>query len=275
MNISVINYQSHCGKIKATELALWLLSRGISSITTDEIAALLAIPKEHVSQRLAPLKKRGEIVPLARGLWAPIPPEYITWGAPPALDIIDALMSYLNADYYVGWLSASELHGASHHAPQVFQVATSRAIREKKIGRSMLRFYNRDHIRLVEIVRKESRNGAVPVSSRETTMLDVASDIELVGGIDNAANLIIELCEALNPDLSTINTLSKHYPASAVRRLGYLMERFTDVSGLDQLKASSNICSASASLLDPQSANVGTVDKRWTLIINREVSPDL
>ena len=105
-------------------------------------------------------------------------------------------------------------------------------------------------------------------------MLDVASDIEYVGGIDNAANLIIKLCEALEPDLCAINALSKHYPVSAVRRLGYLMERFTDVPGLEQLKSSSEIRNTTTSLLDPQSANIGTVDKRWSLKINREVSPD-
>ena len=275
MNISRINHLSHIDKIKATKLALWLLSQGISSITTDEIAALLAIPKNQVSQRLIPLKKRGEMVLLANGLWAPVPPEYSTWGAPPAIEIIDALMSYLNTDYYVGWLSASELYGVSHHAPQVFQVAASRAIRTKKIGRSVLRFYHRNHILQAAIVRLESRNGTVPVSSRETTMLDVASDIEYVGGIDNAANLIIELCETSKPDLSAINALSKHYPASAVRRLGYLMECFTDVSGLEQLKSNSDIRCATASLLDPQSANVGTIDKRWRLKINREVCPDI
>ena len=275
MSASKISYQSYDKRIKATELVLWLLSRVISSITTDEIAALLAIPKNQVPQRLIPLKKRGEIVSLANGLWMPVPPEYITWGAPPAIDVIDPLMKFLGADYYVGWLSASELHGASHHAPQVFQVATSRAIRTKKIGRSVLRFYHRSNILLAEIVKIESRNGVVPISSRETTMLDVTSDIEYVGGIDNAANLVIELCEASYPDISALNTLSKHYPASAIRRLGYIMERFTDVSGLEQLKLGSDERSTSTSLLDPQSANIGTLDKRWKLKINREVSPDI
>ena len=275
MNIAETNHNTQSKRIKATELALWLLSRGISSITTDEIAALLAVPKNQVPQRLMPLKKRGEIVSLARGLWVPVPPEFITWGAPQAFDIIDALMSYLNVDYYVGWLSASVLYGASHHAPQVFQVATSRAIRTKKIGRSVIHFYSRDHIHMVEIVKKESRNGVVLVSSRETTMLDIASDIEYVGGIDNVANLIIELCEASEPDIDVINTLSKHYPVSAVRRLGFLMERFTDVQGLEQLKSNSDMRNTTASLLDPQSVNIGIVDKRWSLKINREVSPDL
>jgi predicted transcriptional regulator of viral defense system len=275
MNSVKQNHQKHNERIKATELATWLLSRGVSSATTDDIAALLTIPKNQVPQRLAPLKKRGELVALANGLWAPVPPEYLTWGAPPAVDIIDALMNYLSLDYYVGWLSAAALHGASHHAPQVFQVAVSRAVRAKTIGRSKLQFYQRNRLHLVALTKTESKNGAVLISNKETTMLDIASDIGYVGGISNAANLIIEMCEAGVPDLYAITALSSHYPTSAIRRLGYLMERFADVPGWEQLKVISDQRSATVSLLDPLSANLGVIDRNWMLKINQEVDPDV
>jgi predicted transcriptional regulator of viral defense system len=121
----------------------------------------------------------------------------------------------------------------------------------------------------------ETRSGFVPVSSRETTMLDIASDIGYVGGIDNAANLLIALCEDCSPDFCVIDKLSEHYTASAVRRLGYLMSRFTDVEGTEYLTAISDRRNVAVSLLDPQSANSGGVDKRWRLRINREVDPDV
>ena len=190
MNNAVPQNNTHVERVRAPELSLWLLSRGISSVTTDEIAKLLAIPSNQVPQRLASPKRRGEMVLLANGLWVPVPPEHIAWGAPPAMDIIDALMRHMNAEYYVGWLSAAALHGASHHAPQTFQVAVSHAVRARMIGRSSLRFYHRGHVSLVGRVNTEARSGTVAASGRETTMLDIASDIALVGGIDNAANLV-------------------------------------------------------------------------------------
>ena len=275
MNNSLVDYQAHTGRVKASELANWLLSRGVSSVTTSDIAALLNVPKNHVPQRLAPLKKRNEIVLLANGLWAPVPPEYLTWGAPPAIDIIDALACHLRVSYYIGWLSAAELHGVSHHAPQVFQVAVSRALRAKSIGRSKIQFYHRDHLHLAALVMVESKNGDVPISSRESTLLDITSDVGYVGGIDNAANLIIELCETSTPDINAICTLSEHYPASTIRRLGFIMERFTDISELELLKAISNRRNSGVSLLDPQSDYTGSVDKTWRLKINREVNPDI
>jgi len=262
-------------QIKASNLAVWLLSQGISSITTDEIATLLCIPKNQVPQRLASQQKKGTIILLAKGLWAPVPPEYLTWGAPPAIDIIEPIMRHSSTDYYVGWLSAAALYGASHNAPQVFQVAVSRAHRAKIIGRSRFQFYHREHITNVAIKKFESKNGIIPVSSRETTILDIANDIGIVGGIDNVANLIIELCE-ITPDLKVLSNIEKYYPTSAIRRLGFIIEQFATMPEL--VKLLKTVCEerdTSISLLDPLTKNTGYISKTWGLKINREVNPDV
>jgi len=275
MNNMIAAQLNNPERVKASESVNWLLSHGISSITTDELAALLGIPKNHVPQRMAALKQRREIVSPAQGLWVPVPPEYTTWGAPPAIDIIDTLMRHLKTDYYIGWLSAADLHGASHHAPQVFQVATSRAIRARTAGRSRFQFFHRAHIRQVSLIQAETKSGIVPVSSRETTLLDVANDVGIIGGIDNAANLIIELCESAEPDMITLVALSAYYPVAAVRRLGFLIENFTEMSELDGLKNACVKRNAAPSSLDPQAGPNGTVDKGWNIKVNREVSPDV
>jgi predicted transcriptional regulator of viral defense system len=275
MNIYVGSQRNNTNRVKASESVNWLLAHGISSITTHDLASLLGVPKNHVPQRMAALKQRGEIISPAQGLWMPVPPEFMTWGAPPAIDVIDALMRHLNVDYYIGWLSAAELLGASHHAPQVFQVATSRAIRARTAGRSRFQFYHREHISQVSLIHTETKSGMVPVSSRETTLLDIANDIGIVGGIDNAANLVIELCEVSEPDVEVIAALAVHYPVTAARRLGYLMENFTEFSGLAPLKKASARRNTTSSLLDPQLEPGGTINTEWYIKINRQVSPDV
>jgi predicted transcriptional regulator of viral defense system len=275
MNIMFVDQLNNAGSIKASESVNWLLARGISSITTDELAALLGIPKNHVPQRMVALKRRREIVSPAQGLWVPVPPEYMTWGAPPAIDVIDSLMRHLKTDYYIGWLSAAELHGASHHAPQVFQVATSRSVRARTVGRSRFQFFLREHIKQVSVIQTETKSGMVPVSSMETTLLDVTKDVGNVGGIDNAANLVIELCEASAPDMDAIVTLSLYYPVTAARRLGFLLENFTEISGLHKLKDACAKRNITSSLLDPHAEPIGVVDAGWNIKINREVSPDV
>jgi predicted transcriptional regulator of viral defense system len=176
--------------------------------------------------------------------------------------------------FHVGWLSAAELLGASHHAPQVFQVAVSRPVRNRLAGRASFRFYHRSNIKKLNTILIESRNGMVPVSSRETSLLDIANDVLIAGGIDNAANLIIELCEASLPSILLLVELSQYYPAAGVRRLGWLLESFTETKDLDDLRETLYEREAAASLLDPSSAEAGVLDMTWNLKINRKVDPD-
>jgi len=275
MNISTAAQYFNTESLKASDIPKWLLARGISSVSTDDLADLLGIPKNHVPQRMASLRRKNEIISPAHGLWIPIPPEYMTWGAPPAIDIIDILMRHLNVEYYIGWLSAAAIHGASHHAPQVFQAAVSRSIRQKNIGRSKLQFFYREHIKKISLIKIDSKNGTVPVSSRESTLLDIANDIKIVGGINNAANLVIELCEAEKPDIAAVIKVADQYPVTAVRRLGFLMETFTSIPGLSKLEKHCERRKTAISILDPQAQSTGTINTKWNIKINREVSPDV
>jgi predicted transcriptional regulator of viral defense system len=127
----------------------------------------------------------------------------------------------------------------------------------------------------VHLTQVETRNGMVPVSSKETTLLDLANDLNIVGGIDNAANLVIELCETSDICVEALVELSANYPVTAVRRLGFLMESYTDVTGLEYLKAACIRRNNSLSLLDPQGGHGGKVNTEWRIRINREVFPDV
>ena len=275
MNMALFEQEKKSVPIKASDSASWLLSHGISSISTVGLAELLGIPKNQIPSRMAALKRRHAIISPAHGLWIPVPPEYMTWGAPPAIDMIDALMRHMGVDYYIGWLSAAQLHGASHHAPQVFQVATSRMVRNRVSGRTRFQFYHRARIGHIHLAKVEARSCMVPVSSKETTLLDVANDIEIAGGIDNAANIIIELCEEAEPDIAKIIDLSAHYPVTALRRLGYLLDEYSDISGLDTLRDACSKHNEAPSILDPQAEKNGAINRDWNIRINREVSLDI
>jgi len=275
MDIDTLLNENQGNRVRATALTTWLLSRGISSVTTDEVAKVLGVPASHVSARLAPLRERGEIVSPANGLWIPVSPEYATWGSPPAIEIIDSLMSHFKADYYVGWLSAAALHGAAHHAPQIFQVAVSSAIRERRVGRSRICFYRRSHVASVQTDQHMTRSGTAVISSRETTLLDLANDPVLSGGLDNVANILIEFSENLPLDIGLLHDAATIFPAAAIRRLGWLIEHFvdgTDASPLNDILAART---SAPSFLSPSSRERGLLDRRWNLYINAEVEPDL
>jgi len=262
-------------RIPAPQLSSWLLSQGQASATTEELAQLLQVPSDQVRQRLAPLRKRGEIVSPARGLWIPVSPEYRTWGAPPALEFIDALMKYRGASYYVGWLSAAALLGASHHSPQVFQVATSSLSDSIQAGRSAIQFYIRKNVDALPVVQVQAKSGAVPASSVATTLLDIATDIKIAGGLDNVANVVIELACTIDGLISEIMEIAPLYSAAAVRRLGYLLDTYTETAELDDLARLVATQPDDPSLLDYSRPRAGKIDSSWMLDINTEIEPDV
>ncbi|TAM91034.1 MAG: hypothetical protein EPN43_04880 [Jatrophihabitans sp.] len=257
--------------VRAPALADWLLAHGISSLTTHEVAGYLAVPDDQVRRRVQAPRQRGQWVSPAHGLWIPVPPEYRTWGAPPGIEIIDILMHHLEAGYYVGWLSAAELHGAAHQAPQVLQVATSRQVRARQVGRSHFEFQIRDRLQGLPTIAWPTRSGSARVATAELTMLDVASDIQLAGGVDNVATVLIELAENERFDVAGLTELSARFPVAPVRRVGWVLENLAGLDTMDRLHESVASRTATPSILDPLGSRTGAVDRRWKLRVNRDV----
>lgn len=244
-------------------------------MTTEEIAALLGIPASQVRVRLASQRRAGAIASPARGLWVPVPPERSAWGAPEPGAYIDDMMAHLGCEYYVGWLSAASLHGASHQAAQEFQVATSKAVPDRLVGRSSLRFLARSRIDAVPVARMALAGSLARVSTAGATMLDVAEDIAVAGGLDNAATVIAELSWEDGEFLPDALAAAPAHSAAAVRRLGWILENVAGADGLDGLAGIAAERGGSPSYLSPASPKAGALDPRWNIILNKEVDPDL
>lgn len=254
--------------VRAPDLADWVLARGQRAFTNRDIAQLLDVPPDQVRRRLAAPRSRGEWVSPSRGLWIAVPSEYRLWGAPPAIDLIDSLMRHLDVDYYVGWLSAAALYGASHQAAQVFQVATSSPVRDRQVGRSALRFYRRTHVGHVQTRQHTVATGYVPVSTVATTMLDIAADVMNAGGISNAATVIVELAEHNDFDVADVVALAPSYPAAATRRIGWVLTRFGDRNDLEPLRQYAREATETPSRLNPVLQASGPVDDSWLIYVN-------
>lgn len=203
----------------------------------------------------------------------PVPPEFRTWGAPPGMEIIDMMMRHLRVGYYVGWLSAAALHGASHQAPQVFQVAVDRQVRDRSVGRTRFSFAQRN-VEAVPTISHPTREGTAQVSTIAATMLDIADDLHRAAGLDNAATVIVELSEDPTFDPADLIGLSTTFPAAATRRVGWILSRFTDRDDLAPLRDVAPGLAVSPSHLDPHSTVRGSMDDDWMLMINRDMEPD-
>jgi len=272
---AMIRDRSINGAVRATDVVSWLLSNGITTATTNELSVLLGVPENQVRQRLAPLLKRGEMVSPARGFWVPVPYEYRQWGAPEAIYYIDKMMRYLHVDYYVGWMTAAAIHGAGHHASHVFQVATSRFVADRKIGRSDFRFFQRGNVGALPILRHQTKTGAVNVSTRAATMLSIVSDLKLASGLDNAANIVIELSDTEESFVGEVAACAGLFPISALRRLGWILENYTHTQDLGQLAVISRDSDVVLSKLSMYKAYSNRIDEVWSLDINERIEPDV
>ncbi len=263
------------GTVSASKLPDWLLAHGLGAVNTEEAAHLMGVPPHYVRQKLAAQRKRGAVISPARGLWVPVAAERRLWGAPEPMAYLDAMMEHLGAGYCVGWLSAAALHGASHHAAQVFQVATNKPVANRIVGRAQLQFFTREKLHRLSKKRKTVLAGSASVATIDTTMLMVADDIALAGGLDNAANVVIELAEADAFRIEDVVHSASCFSVTAARRLGWLLEEFTNCDGLDDLAAYCAQRDSSISMLFPGAERRGPISKRWQLMINRKVDPDL
>jgi predicted transcriptional regulator of viral defense system len=269
--------QSYTENLKASDLNRYLLGSGISVVDTQDLSLLLGIPKDHVRQRMAGLVSRGEFAVLGRGVWCAVGSEYQRyWKADPPQAYIDEWMRKVSCDYCVGWLSAADLYGASHQKPQVFQVATSRTMADRQVGRSQLEFHARRYLDGATVRVEDSPLGSYRVATPETTVLMCAADPDLAGGIDNCSNVVLEMFE-FREDIQSdrLLNLANRFPLLAVKRIGWILDRFLSEKNTSELAEYVETHSKSLSFLSPVDARRGEVSTRWQLVINREIEPDV
>ncbi len=261
-------------QVRAPELAAWALSRGRPALTTDEAAELLGVPADQVRRRLHAPAVRGEWTNPGQGLWIPVPPQYRLWGAPPGIDTVDLILRHLRVGYYVGWLSAAAMYGAAHQAPQVFQVAVDRRVRDRQVGRTRFQFHIRRGLSEVPTRTHVTATGYAQVSTVAATALDVMTDVSVAGGIHNAATVVLELSEREDFSIDELVSAAKTYPIASARRLGWILENFAGVTGLEALAALSADGSANPSRLNPVNTLRGPIDRRWNISVNDEIEDE-
>jgi predicted transcriptional regulator of viral defense system len=264
------------------DLADHLLAHGRGSVALSEVAGLLGTDEKQAASALVRLRRVGRIFSPFPGLYFPVPPEYRTWGALPAMDFIDPMMRAAGRAYYAALLSAAELHGAAHQRPQVFQVMVDRRLQDRDFGRVRVRFYQASGVAQRRTVLLNSATGQVRVSAPEVTALDLAANLEAGGGLGNVATVLAELAEDGTLDIDRMATDAAGYPIAVVRRAGWLLDTIARQEGLDldseallAVVHAQTDASRSGTLAVPSGARRGHTDARWGVVENAPVEIDL
>jgi predicted transcriptional regulator of viral defense system len=196
---------------------------GRYTVTTDEAARVVDLSPSGWAKALRRLHASGRIVrPLPRrGFFIIIPHEYWSIGSPPAAWYLGDLMRFLGVDaYYVGLLTAAEWHGASHFAVQETQVVVPRRLRPIRVGRDMIRFFQRNDAAATPVEELQVETGMIRVSTPEATAVDL---VRAAAGLSTTATVLADLKERLRlPALR--RALDSANDVTAAQRLGYLLE---------------------------------------------------
>lgn len=260
--------------VKMKDLADHFLAAGEYTFTIAEAQeAVGADDPAAVYGGLSRLRRRHELFSPAHGLYVAVPPEYRKRGVVPAEWFIHQMMNHLGRPYYVGLLSAAAMHGASHQAPQVFQVITDRSylVRKRDVGPIRLRFYSSKNVAVDPTTRITVPSGHVIVATRETTVVDLVTKPRASGGLSNVATVLKELGELKGSDLARV---ASRRGRAAARRVGWLVDRFGRIDDAEALRQAARLDLGEPALLDPSKGRRGKADPAWQVRVNTVIEAE-
>ncbi|MCZ7658932.1 MAG: type IV toxin-antitoxin system AbiEi family antitoxin [Xanthobacteraceae bacterium] len=212
------------GRLTLSSYMTELLSAGQVSFARDEAIAALGITPSGFLKAAARLQRRGTLLNPRHGFYVVVPPQYLSWKAPPPSWYIDELMRHEGHSYYVGLLKAAELHGGTHQAVMEFQVVTDKRMPKLRAGRSIISFFYRKDMERVAtaIVPHKTDTGSMKISSPELTALDLLRYRHATGTLDSITTVLSDLAAKLRPE--PLATLAPAFERACIQRLGYLLD---------------------------------------------------
>ena len=261
-----------------------LLANGKSYFIRDEALVQLELSSKAFATASNRLKKKNQLASPFRGFYLILRPEDRFAGAPDPKCWIDPLMQYLNLDYRITLLTAAALHGASHQAAMLFQVAVPKQLRNIEIGRHSIQFVYQNPVDFKTTNRSnwlfpsKSLSGFAKAAGVELTLLDCARYHRKVGGINSLAQITKDIGYKTTP--KKLAKIANSYENSTVRRLGYLLDY---VGHERQAKALIPFVRKAKSLkpLNPSVLPINAVfsvnyeeNRTWMLLINEVIEID-
>ena len=202
----------------------------------DQAVNDLKVSRKAVLMALYRIKKQGEIISPAKGLYVIVPPEHQRVGCIPAADLVPILMRYWGANYYAGLLTAALYHGASHQKPQVFQIVSNKRIKKQLVfGQICIDFIYKHDMEDLPIQDVIVHSVYLKISSPALTAVDLLLYPRRSGGLNHIATVLSELIESIDPDklIAIARTIAEK---AWMQRLGYIVEKIDPMDEISQQK---------------------------------------
>jgi predicted transcriptional regulator of viral defense system len=261
-------------RLRARDFIAGLAAGGRYHFSSVDAQEALGVSPTAAKLALNRLSKQQLITSPARGFYVIVPPEYRSLKSLPADQFIPALMQKLGLIYYAGLLSAAQYHGAAHHRPQEFQVMVAKSRRAIVSGAVRVSFIVHKNVDRIPVQDFNTPRGTVRVSTPEATAVDLVGYPGHIGGLDQAATILSELAEKLDPE--KLAMAARNAPMPWAQRLGYLLEKFGGGDRVGSLKSYVRQHATQTALLLPTAPRENAIrNDDWKLTINAEVEPEL
>lgn len=231
---------------------------------------MLNLGQAALTKGLQRMQRTGRIQMIRRGFYVIVPLEYAISGIIPPDWFIDDFMKFLEQPYYVGLLTASALHGASHQQPQEYQVVVALPERTISTPNLRIRFFLKKSMAQAPVEQVKAYTGLLPVSTPAVTALDLVRFAPVIGGLDVVLTVLEELAEKMSVE-DLLKAAQQESERSQVQRLGWLLERTKGHKLTERLAQWLTKQKPTKTPLDVSVPVAGGwKDPRWQVIVNAE-----
>lgn len=256
--------------------------RGLRSFTIKQLLTDFNVSSNNARVALHRALSQGDLISPARGLYVIVPPECQPYGSIPAEELVPLLMNYLEAEYYVGLLSAAGFYGATHQKVARFQVITNKRIKHPlEFGQVKLEMIYKKKICGLPVQDFTVSTGYLKVASPELVVFDLLNYPLRCGGLNHIATVLSELSLALNLN-RLIEFADQTGERAWLQRLGFILEKIDSMDQekvlqiVDRLQSYLNEKSLSFIPLASEIQKKGfPYIKKWKIIENTDIESDL
>ena len=249
-------------------------ARARSLVTIDELALSSGLSLVAVRRQMEHLAHRHARIQGKPAAYLLVPPEHRPFGAPPVKWWLDAYCRLRNQPYYLGLLSAAEMHGSSHQAVQVTQVLTARPMRQITVGMLRVKFLVKKNLQQTPVMQLPEQRARFAVSTPEATAIDLIAYYHAIGGVARAAEVVAGMRSSIT--VRGLRTALKAEPESAVKqRLGYVFQTlgWEAMAAEVQRQLARKLAPA---ILQPRAATrQGSIALPWNVIDNIDLKSHL
>lgn len=213
------------GHTMFSEYIQQLRASGRRHFTSEEIRAELQLSDSSARSGLYRLKRDKKVISPVNGLYVIVPPEYQSYGSIPAEELVPIIMQHLQADYYVGLLSAGLFYGATHQKPARFQVITNKRIKHSlEFGDVVIELIYKDSLQGLPTQDFVVSTGYLKVSTPELLAIDLFKYSKRAGGISHIATVLSELAPSIDEN-KLIALAEELGEICQIQRLGFMLEQ--------------------------------------------------